>query len=536
VHKPHFLCLLLLCFVVSCGSVPDVAEPDFVPPKDITIEQGDVGPAATNGFNGINGGANASSLGYFAAPTEWPLVAVHASTLPNGKVLTWASSDPEGAAVNDYLVNKTSTAVDLWDPRTDAHTRVDNATNGQELFGSGHSLSADGELIVTGGNNGVAPGSSYSGANTAFAYNAFKNAWTRLPNMGGGRWYPTTTTLANGEIITMGGNTTAGDAINVIPEVFKRDNTWRTLGNADITNRAAGQYPWNHVAPNGQLFTSGPATGMAYLDTSGAGNWNGSIPRDSLYRGYGTSVLYDLGKLLVLGGNTSSALTVDLNNTAQVSPTASMSTSRTFMNATLLPNGNVFVNGGDSDGDFNSEANSVYSSETWNPNTGQWTLGASASVPRNYHSTALLLPDGRVLTTGSRLCGTGCALNHLNAELYYPPYLFKKDGSGELAARPNISGYSSAAPLSANGRFVLYTPGQASTISKVTLIRMGSTTHAFNMDQRFLSVNFKRYGSDWIMAESPNNPNIAPPGYYMMFAVNAAGVPSVGRIIRFRLP
>jgi Domain of unknown function (DUF1929)/Glyoxal oxidase N-terminus len=530
-RKTHsYLCLLVSLCVVSCGNTPNTQP--LTTPTGLNVDQAELESEPAVTLSAINGGFNAAQTGYFAPPIDWPLVAVHASTLPNGKVLTWASNDPEGNGLNDYLVNKTSSAVDLWNPRSDTHTRVDN-TNGQELFCSGHTLNANGQLIVTGGNNGVAPGRSYSGANTAFSYNAFQNTWSRLPNMTDGRWYPTATTLANGEVITIGGTNFAADDVNKIPEVLQRDNTWRSLGNADISGKIAGYYPWNHVAPNGQLFSSGPASNMAYLDTNGDGSWSDPIPRDNLYRSYGTSVMYDSGKLLVLGGGTSSALRVDLNNNAAISNTASMSTARTFMNATLLPNGQVFVNGGNTDGNLNSDANSVYSSETWNPASGQWTTGANATVPRNYHSTALLLPDGRVLTTGSRLCGTGCSLNHLNAEIYYPPYLFKNDGTGDLAPRPNIRAYSGSARVG-NRDFYLYTPGQTANISRVTLLRMGSTTHAFNMDQRFLEIDFQRYDSNWLIAKSPTNANVAPPGYYLAFVVNNAGVPSVGRIIQLR--
>jgi Domain of unknown function (DUF1929) len=527
----------LFVLSVSCGTTqkgstletpPGTDAKEVVNIDDPSLEN--MAPEVT--LSAIVGGSNASSVGYFADPIDWPLVAVHASTLPNGKVITFASKDPEGNNVNDFRSNKDGSSADLWDPNSGTHTAVNNTT--QELFCSGHTLNANGNLIVTGGNNGVAPGKNYSGAKTAFSFSASSNTWSQLPNMADGRWYPTATTLANGEVLTTSGLNEAGDAYNLIPEVLS-NNAWRALSTASISGVTGSGYPWMHVAPNGRVFNSGPEDAMSSLETGGTGGWTSSGKRDGLNRYAGTSVMYDVGKLLVLGGGApaaSSSYTIDLNAGAKISPTGGMGVGRTFLNASLLPDGSVFVNGGNTDGNLNSDANSVYSSEIWNPQTGQFTLGASAKTPRNYHSTSLLLPDGRVLTTGSRLCGTGCSLNHLNAEVYYPPYLFAKDGSGNLANRPSIRAYSSV--LRYDSRFVIGMRN-TSNVSRVTLVRMGSTTHAFNMDQRFLEAAIDyRWGQNWLVLKSPQNANIAPPGYYMLSVIDNAGVPSVSRIVRLR--
>jgi Domain of unknown function (DUF1929) len=542
-NQKYWISALMLAFFTSCGNTTQVksatnATSLGLPPGQTAedLSQIDNSNLENNApevsLAAINGGSTASTRGYFADPVAWPLVAVHASTLPNGKVLTFTSKDPEGNGVNDYLINKNGSSADLWDPITDTHTAVNNTT--QELFCSGHTLNGNGNLIVSGGNNGVVPNKSYSGAKTAFSFNASNNAWTQLPNMADGRWYPTATTLGNGEVLTTSGINEAGEALNLIPEVLS-NNTWRPLTNANLTNVIGSAYPWMHVAPNGQVFNSGPEDTLNYLSTDAAGAWTNVSKRDGLYRGSGTSVMYDIGKLLVLGGGTpaiSSTYTVDLNNNATVTASGSMGVGRSFLNASLLPDGSIFVNGGNTDGNLNSDANSVYSSEIWNPQTGTFAVGASAKTPRNYHSTSLLLPDGRVLTTGSRLCGTGCSLNHLDAEIYYPPYLFNKDGSGNLATRPSILAYSSV--LNYNSRFWIGMRN-TSNIKRVTLVRMGSTTHAFNMDQRFIEASIEnRYGQNWLLLKTPQNANIAPPGYYMLSVINTAGVPSVSRIVRVR--
>ena len=183
-----------------------------------------------------------------------------------------------------------------------------------------------------------------------------------------------------------------------------------------------------------------------YLNTNGQGSWEAHLNRDSQWRSYGSSVMYQAGKLLVMGGggNNNSAVTVNLSSgNMQVTPANPMSFGRTNHNATVLPNGEVFVNGGNTSGLNFDDSTSVLAGEIWNPSSGMWRTVANASVPRNYHSVALLLPDGRIWTAGGGGCGT-CTINQQSAQIFYPPYLFKKDGSGLLANRPRIvSGPSS---------------------------------------------------------------------------------------------
>ena len=150
-------------------------------------------------------------------------------------------------------------------------------------------------------------------------------------------------------------------------------------------------------------------------------------------------------------------------------------------------------------------------------------------VTRQYHSTALLLPDGRVLSAGGGICGTCDQVGYLakNAEIFSPPYLFKKDGSGELAPRPEIT----AAPdeVTYGAQFTISTPDAAS-ISKVALVRLGAVTHSVNMEQRY--VPLRSPGNGQVSATAPANVNVAPPGYYMLFIVDSAGVPSVAKMVQ----
>src|SRR4051812_36396521 len=197
---------------------------------------------------------------------------------------------------------------------------------------------------------------------------------------------------------------------------------------------------------------------------------------------------------------------------------ASRHHARRQQNATLLPDGTVLVTGGSSASGFDVPSGSVYAAELWNPATNTWTTLASAAKYRGYHSWALLLPDGRVLSAGGQLNQAGQA-NGSNAEVFSPPYLFK-------GARPTIT----SAPTSvAYGQTALI--GTSDSITKVSWIRLSAVTHAFNQEQRFMPLSFAA-GTGGVNVTFPANGNISPPGYYMLFLLNSAGVPSIAKIIK----
>ena len=220
---------------------------------------------------------------------------------------------------------------------------------------------------------------------------------------------------------------------------------------------------------------------------------------------------------------------MDFNGpTPQVSSTAPMAFGRRQHNLTVLADGSVLATGGNSSGASLVDLNAgVYPAELWSPATGQWRTLAAMQITRQYHSTALLLPDGRVLSAGGGICGTCDTVGYLakNAEIFSPPYLFQADGT--LAPRPSID----AAPASTTygATMAIGTPDPAS-ISKVALIRLGAVTHSNNMEQRYIPLSFTP-GATTITATAPDNSNIAPPGIYMLFIIDANGVPSLARMV-----
>ena len=195
---------------------------------------------------------------------------------------------------------------------------------------------------------------------------------------------------------------------------------------------------------------------------------------------------------------------------------------RMWGNATLLADGGIVVSGGS--GVANELTNVAYQVELYNKLSGTWTLGSSAAIPRLYHSSTLLLPDGSVLTGGG---GAPGPVNELNAEIYYPPYLYLNDGSGNPAPRPTL--VSAPSTLNMNQNFSL-TVGANDKVGAINLIRLGFNTHSFNPEQRLIPLPFSQNGTN-ITATLNTSPELVPPGYYMLFVLNTSGVPAVAKIV-----
>lgn len=193
--------------------------------------------------------------------------------------------------------------------------------------------------------------------------------------------------------------------------------------------------------------------------------------------------------------------------------------------AVLLPNGKVLVVGGSAKGKADLAGDPVFQVQWFDPATRAWTTLCSTRVPRLYHSTALLLPDGRVLIAGKDGAFQPPAYKYpeLRAETYSPPYLF-------AGPRPVFSGAPAAAGYGA--AVTVQTPDPAA-IGSVALIRAGSVTHSFNADQRMVGLTFTR-GAGTITLRTPPNPCIAPRGYYLLFLVSTAGVPSMATFLRLQ--
>jgi hypothetical protein len=486
-------------------------EPSFSETELETIEQGtvelyqDEERVARRRNQGLPCGASPPSLavaaagstqplGQWSAPFDWPNVAVHLNLLPEGKVLAWGLSG----------------TAQVWDPATGSFTSVPSPA---VIFCAGHSFLADGRLLVSGGNNH--PTEALNGIPDITIFNPGTTSWSRSTPMRRGRWYPTNTTLGNGEVVILAGKDESGIHVRE-PELWS-SGAVRLLTTAGLK---LPLYPRMFLAPNGKLYLAGENAQTRYLDPSGTGSWTTGPTRRYGKRDYGAAVMYDAGKILYVGGGLTTN-TAEIINLNWASPswrwTGSLAFPRRHLNAVVLPTGEVLVTGGSSGTLFNDYRRPVRAAEVWNPATGLWTTLASNTVPRVYHSTSILLPDGRILHSGSGDAGP----DQRNAELFSPPYLFN-------GARPVITG----APRSIGygTSFSVSTP-QAADIAKVSLIRLGSTTHAFDMNQRFQWLSFTRQAGA-LSVSVRSSRNRTPPGHYLLFILNGKGVPSVARIIK----
>jgi hypothetical protein len=247
----------------------------------------------------------------------------------------------------------------------------------------------------------------------------------------------------------------------------------------------------------------------------------------------GSAVMYRPGKFLKTGTSTNpdeairpsaaTAYTLDMTQGSHLwVQVPSMNFARTYHTMVLLPDGNVLVTNGGPTTDAVGVNNAIRQAEMWSPATQQFSRLASAVAPRLYHSTALLLPDARVLVAGGgRFNGVNESTDQLNAEIYSPPYLFN-------GARPTISSAPSTIQYATN--FTVTTP-DAVQIASAALIRLSAVTHAFDQNQRYVPLTFQQT-TGGLTVQSPSAANLAPPGYYMLFIVNSTGVPSVASIIK----
>ncbi len=508
-----------LCAVISAcsGEVLDAGQSDAAAPETTS-------PVAARG-EGLTPAQ--AGLARWSRVVGLPIVPVSAANLPDGKVLLWSAEDKFGFA-ND--TGRTYTVT--YDPAAGSATERLVTETGHDMFCPGTANLPDGRVLVNGGLS--------SGKTSIF--NPATGAWTSAGDMNIPRAYQGTTPLADGSVFTLGGSW-AGGVGNKHGEVWTEGTGWRRLSgvlidpflSVDATrNFGMDSHLWLLPTGNGRVFHAGPGFNMNWIDTDGNGRVTAAIRRgDDEFSINGSAVMYDVGRILKVGGaagydgitSNSNSYVIELGADVTVRKVQSMAYRRAFHNSVVLPNGQVIVIGGATVAVGFSDNNAVLAPELFDPVTETFVALPPMNVPRNYHSIALLLPDGRVLSAGGGLCGNNCAANHADLQVLSPPYLFNLDGSAAtrpvIQTAPSQANHGTAMAITTNG-----------PVAGFALVRSSSTTHALNNDQRRLPLSFRANGTNSYNVDVPSNPGWALPGMYMLFALDGNGVPSVARIVR----
>jgi hypothetical protein len=473
-------------------------------------------------------GGNSGSTGQTASLSVWsdvinlPIVPVAAANLPNGKVLAWSANAPTEYGAENQFSNTYST---IFDPVTQSSDERNVTETGHDMFCPGTAMLADGRLLVNGGS---------SSQKTSF-YNPASNSWTTGPLMNIPRGYEGDVTLADGSVLTLGGSWSGGIG-GKNGEIWTPGGAWRTMSGIPIdpfigpdpnTVYRGDNHLWLFSYTNGRVFHAGPSAAMHWITTAGNGSVTSAGNRgDDAYSMNGNAVMYDIGKILKTGGApayedmdaTANSYVIDLNSgtTRKIAP---MNFARALHNSTVLPNGQVIITGGQTIPHLFSDDRAVLMAELWDPATETFTQLSPMAVPRTYHSFSLLLPDGRVLVGGGGLCGS-CTANHANVQIFAPPYLFNGDGTPAtrpaIVSAPGTAGYGSAIGVATD-----------SPVRSFVLMRMGAVTHSIDNDQRRVPLQFSTADNRNYTLQIPGDRGIAPPGYYMLFALNANGTPSI---------
>jgi galactose oxidase len=506
-------------------------------------ESGNRGPWSSAAEINIHGEAPTAGVGgTWDAPIGLPIVPVSAVVLPNNKLLTFSAFDDMAYNFTPDIITK----VAILDLNTGRVTEPANINTHHQMFCTGLALLADGRVLINGGSNDRA----------TTIYNPTTNTWTVGPLMNIPRAYEGDTLLSTGQVLTLGGSwyDAAGNKNGELFTPSAASGSWRNLSGVLAKNILtadpagvwrADNHAWLFAQPGGTVFHAGPSRQMNWITTSGNGTITSAGNRgDSADAMNGNAVMYDTGKILTVGGATAyqdagsavntqatnHAYTIDISGGRTrpviVARTSDMVYARSFNNSVVLPDGEVLVIGGQQHPQSFTDTGAVLSPELWDPATGKFTVMAPEAIPRDYHSVALLLPDGRVFSGGGGLCG-GCTTNHPDGQIFTPPYLLNADGTAR--PRPVIN---TAPATSTTGSTITVTTDSAAL--RFALVRMTAVTHGVNNDQRRIPLTPATVNGTTYTLQLPSDKGVVLPGNYMLFALDANGTPSVAKIINIR--
>ena len=485
----------------------------------------------------------ADKIGQWGPTVEFPLVPVAAAVVAQtGQLLVWSA----GFDFNFSPATK-ETHTASYDPVTKKVSALIVSNTHHDMFCPGISKDFDGRLVVTGGNS--APRTSI--------YDLNSSSWISANDMNIPRGYQSSAILSDGRIFTIGGSWSEKFKQPKNGEIYNPTNdTWSLLPGCPVKPMLtadkqgiyrADNHGWLFGWKRGSVFQAGPSEAMNWYGTSGTGSTTpagtrGSDP-DAMC---GIAVMYDAvaGKILAAGGSpsyqdvsaTRNAHIITINEpltNVSTEKIDSMSEARAYACGVVLPDGKVFITGGQSFPVPFTDAKSSMVPELWDPITTRFAKMATLPTPRNYHSVAVLMPDATVFNGGGGLCGD-CGANHPDGQFFSPPYLFDRDG--RAAQRPIISWISSKNPRVSETITVRVTNIAKTCILRdptFSLVRIGTTTHTVDTDQRRVPLNGTLGITGFYDLHLPTDPGVLIPGYWYLFTL-ACGVPSEAQIIQIR--
>lgn len=482
----------------------------------------------------------AANLGQWGPTIQFPLVPVAGMIEPaSGQLIVWSAYKVD--TFQGGSGNYTQTAV--YNPADGSVKEFQVAYTNHDMFCPGISNDFNGNTLVTGGDT--------SAAASMFQQGAWQ--WKQMPPMNLGRGYQSSATLSDGRIFTIGGSWSGGLG-GKDGEIFDGSKWTMMRGckvSAMLTADSGGifrqdSHSWLFAWKGASVLQAGPSKQMNWYTMSGSGTTasagNRGTDADAMA---GPAVMYDAvaGKILAVGGSpnyqgsasttNANVLTIgSVNGQVTVQKAYSMSYPRIFGTSTVLPDGTVFVIGGQGVGNPFYDDNSAMTPELFNPANLAFTKLAVGPTPRNYHSIALLMPNGTVFSGGGGLCGDCGNRNHFDGQIFTPPYLFKSDGVTP-AVRPMISSLSSTTMQVGSTLTVNLAAGTYSGAT-FSMVRMGSSTHTVNTDQRRVPLKATAKTYDSYSMVLPSDPGILLPGYWYVFAMYQ-GVPSVAKIVKVTL-
>ncbi|MDQ3812787.1 MAG: DUF1929 domain-containing protein, partial [Armatimonadota bacterium] len=446
---------------------------------------------------------------------------MHAVLLPNTqRVLYWGYTSDDQTRLWDYSTPAGSYLLPTNQPASLPGMNADLS----DLWSSEHALlnDANGRVLAHGGFTG--PGTNaFAGNVRAFLFDPTANSWVQTGSTTDSRFYSTTLILGDGRAATL-----YGSASKTFEIYDPATGTWSAPVTLPASMNSHEFYPWTYLLPDGRLFIAGPhdPTHRFDLAAPAAAESFATIHGNRSTGGEkGSSVFLILRPpdykpvAYIMGGNTptteKTAAMIDLSAAAPAwtaLPDLNVARPQQFT-ATLLPDGRVFIAGGVSGG---ADGGVCEIFDPRNPGPG-WAIGPAMKYTRTYHSAFILLPDGSIVGGGDPMVA-GAPTPH---ERFFPDYFDMP--------RPVLS--SAPATINYGGNFTINTPN-AAAITEVVLLRPGAVTHGYNMSQRGIELVIAGIGAGTVDVESPPQANLAPPGWYLMFILNASRVPSVARWVR----